>query len=265
MGRFLRRVWLPFAGILVTAPVYAAAAGMPATVNFYQWLVVELLGLDKVWLPTAGALLGTSVCLLLGLNYRARVTRMLANEEELAPRPTFTLTCAVDAILSFLHKLALDACGKKYVDTFLPMLASFFIFILICNLSGLVPGLPPATESMSTTVALGLIAFLLYNYAGLREHGLAYSKQFFGPLLFIAPLFFVIEIFSHFSRPVSLSLRLMVNIFADHLLLNVFTGLTYLLVPAALLFFGLLVACLQSFVFTLLTSIYISMAVSHDH
>lgn len=246
-------------------PVQAASAGLPATVNFYRWLVVEGLGIDGAWLPTAGAVFATVVCLLLGLAYRGRVARMLVSDDGLAPSPRFSLVVGVDALLDFLHGLALDACGKKYFASFFPLLVTFFVFILVCNLSGLVPGLPPATESMSTTVALGLIAFLAYNYAGLREHGLSYSKQFLGPLLFIAPLFFVIEVFSHFSRPISLSLRLMVNIFADHLLLNVFTGLTYLLVPAALLFFGLLVACLQSFVFTLLTSIYISMAVSHDH
>ena len=254
-----------FLALLVVPASAEAAAGLPAAVNFYQWLVVEGLGLDAVWLPTAGALLGLLVCSLLGLAYRARVMRLLASDEQLAPSARFSLVTAIDAIFDFLHGLARDACGEKYFASFFPLLASFFMFILVCNLSGLVPGLPPATESMSTTVALGGIAFLIYNYAGLREHGVSYAKQFFGPLLFIAPLFFVIEIFSHFSRPISLSLRLMVNIFADHLLLNVFTGLTYLLVPAALLFFGLLVACLQSFVFTLLTSIYISMAVSHDH
>ena len=258
----MTRIWLALGVVPATAE---AAAGLPATVNFYRWLVVERLGLEAVWLPTASAVLALLVCLLLGLAYRTRVMRLLNRDAQLAPSARFSLVSAVDAVLDFLHGLARDACGEKYFAPFFPLLASFFIFILICNLSGLVPGLPPATESMSTTVALGVIAFLIYNYAGLREHGMSYAKQFFGPLLFIAPLFFVIEIFSHFSRPVSLSLRLMVNIFADHLLLNVFTGLTYLLMPAALLFFGLLVACLQSFVFTLLTSIYISMAVSHDH
>ena len=259
----MKRLFLAL--LVVPASAEAAGAGLPATVNFYRWLVVEQLGIDAVWLPTAGALLGLLVCLLLGLAYRVRVMRLLASDNLLVPSAHFSLVSAVDAILDFLHGLARDTCGEKYFVSFFPLLASFFIFILVCNLSGLVPGLPPATESMSTTVALGLIAFLIYNYAGLREHGMSYAKQFFGPLLFIAPLFFVIEFFSHLSRPISLSLRLMVNIFADHLLLNVFTGLTYLLVPAALLFFGLLVACLQSFVFTLLTSIYISMAVSHDH
>lgn len=256
----LRIICLAFC---VTSPLLAA--GGTKRINFHQWLVVEQLGLSKDWLPTSGALLTLLVCLIIGLVYRARVNRLLATEEGTVPQEKFSLVVAVEAIFDFLHKLARDSAGDKYLASFFPFIAGFFVFIIICNLSGLVPGLPPATESMSTTVALGLISFFLYNYGGLREHGLSYSKQFFGPLLFIAPLFFVIEVFSHLSRPASLSLRLMVNIFADHLLLDVFTGLTYLIVPAVLLFFGLLVACLQSFVFTLLTSIYISLAVSHDH
>ena len=79
------------------------------------------------------------------------------------------------------------------------------------------------------------------------------------------PLIFFIEMIGAFARPVSLALRLYGNIFGDHLVLSVFTGLTYFVAPALLLFFGLLVACLQSFVFTLLTSIYISLSISHDH
>lgn len=250
-------------GYCLTSPVLAA--GGAKSVNFHRWLVVEQLGVSKDWIPTSGALLALFVCLVIGLVYRARVTRLLADEEGVVPQAKFSLVVAVEAVFDFLHKLARDSVGEKYLASFLPFIAGFFVFIIVCNLSGLVPGLPPATESMSTTVALGVISFFLYNYAGLREHGLSYSKQFFGPLLFIAPLFFVIEVFSHLSRPASLSLRLMVNIFADHLLLGVFTDLTYLVMPAVLLFFGLLVACLQSFVFTLLTSIYISLAVSHDH
>jgi F-type H+-transporting ATPase subunit a len=81
----------------------------------------------------------------------------------------------------------------------------------------------------------------------------------------IAPLFVFIELVSHLSRPFSLSLRLAGNIFADHLILSVFTGLTYVIAPSLLMFFGLIVAGMQSFVYTLLTSIYVSMAISHDH
>ena len=238
-----------------------AAAGMPAVVNFYQLIVVETFGLGREWLPVASSVLVLLLSTLLGIAYYIHVQRVMRSDT-LAPSGLYA-SC-VEFLLGFLDDLTADSCGK-YSRTFLPLLVGFFFFILVCNLTGLFPGLPPATESISTTLALGLIAFFAYNYAGVREHGWGYGKQFVGPLLFIAPLFLIIEIFSHLSRPLSLSLRLMVNIFADHLLLNVFTGLTYLLLPAALLFFGLLVACLQSFVFTLLTSIYISLAVSHDH
>ena len=81
----------------------------------------------------------------------------------------------------------------------------------------------------------------------------------------MAPFIFAIEIVGMLVRPISLALRLYGNIFGDHLVLSVFTNLTKVIMPSLLLFFGLLVACLQSFVFTLLSGIYISMAISHDH
>src|SRR5690606_6463329 len=138
-------------------------------------------------------------------------------------------------------------------------------FIFFSNLSGLVPGFPPASESINTNLAMALVVFIIYQVAGLREHGPGYIKQFLGPIVWLSWLILPIELISHLARPVSLSLRLYGHIFGEHLVLSVFTGLTCLLVPAALLFFGVLVAFLQSFVFTLLSSIYISMAVSHDH
>jgi F-type H+-transporting ATPase subunit a len=109
------------------------------------------------------------------------------------------------------------------------------------------------------------VVFVTYNYAGIKEHGTHYIKQFLGPVVFLMPLMFLIETVAHLARPVSLSLRLLGNIFGDHLVLSVFTGLTYVILPSFLLFFGLLVASIQSFVFTLLSSIYISLAISHDH
>ena len=81
----------------------------------------------------------------------------------------------------------------------------------------------------------------------------------------LAPLFLVLELISHVARPLSLAFRLTANIFGDHMLLSVFSGLAPLVVPVFFLFFGILVAFIQSFVFTMLTGIYISMAISHDH
>jgi F-type H+-transporting ATPase subunit a len=148
---------------------------------------------------------------------------------------------------------------------FFGFLAAIFLFVLTCNLTGLIPGFPPPTVSMDTNLGMGFIVFLVYNYAGFKEHGMAYLKHFAGPVIYIAPLFFCIELVSHASRPLSLSLRLVGNIYGDHTLLGIFTGLSYIVFPALLMFFGLLVAVVQSFVFTLLSGIYISMAISHDH
>jgi F-type H+-transporting ATPase subunit a len=166
----------------------------------------------------------------------------------------------------FIHDLGSNAIGPEKVRPFLPVLFAVFFFILISNLSGLVPGFTPATESINTTLVLGLFIFLVFNYAGIKEHGLfGYLKTYAGPVWWMMPLLFCIEMIGMMARPVSLSLRLYGNIFGDHLVLSVFTGLTKVILPSFLLFFGLLVACLQSFVFTLLSSIYISLATSHDH
>jgi F-type H+-transporting ATPase subunit a len=167
-------------------------------------------------------------------------------------------------MLEFVVGLAKDNTQERYLS-FFPFLAAIFVYIVVCNLSGLIPGFPPPTETMDNNVAVGICVFLVYNLAGIKEHGGAYVKHFLGPVAFIAPLFFCIELVSHFSRPLSLGLRLTGNIYGDHTLLGVFTSISYLLFPALLMFFGLLVAVVQSVVFTLLSAIYISMAISHDH
>ncbi len=180
------------------------------------------------------------------------------------PSGKFSLMTIIEQMLDVVYGVAKDTCGHDY-RKFLPLLSGLFFFIIISNLSGLFPGLVPPTESISTNLALGLSVFLVYNAAGIKEHGWSYAKQFWGPVGFIGPLLVIIELVSHLSRPMSLSIRLMMNIVGDHLILTIFTGLTYLVIPAILMFFGLLVACIQSFVFTMLSGIYISMAISHDH
>jgi F-type H+-transporting ATPase subunit a len=160
--------------------------------------------------------------------------------------------------------LGKDIIGHGF-EKYLALLLTIFLFVLLGNLEGIVPGLGSPTGYISGNMAIGLIVFVLYNVAGIKEHGAGYIKQFAGPFLWLAPMFLLIELISHIARPVSLAMRLLINVFADHMILDIFTGLTYLGFPVALAFFGLLVAFVQSFVFTLLTSIYISMAVSHDH
>ena len=249
-------------GILGLSSVANASegGGIPHQISFYG-MIAEHFGLAEMWVATIGALFATVLLLVIGLKFKSELASAGTN---VAPSGQFSLRFLIEGLLEFVLGIAKDNCGEAY-RRFYPFLAALFLFILTCNLTGLIPGFPPPTESMDTNVAMGLIVLVVYNFAGLKEHGAGYIKHFLGPVAFIAPLYFCIEIVSHLSRPLSLGLRLMGNIFGDHTLLGVFTSLSYIILPALLMFFGLLVAVVQSFVFTLLTGIYISMAISHDH
>ena len=169
--------------------------------------------------------------------------------------------------------------GRKYV----PFFATFFLFILLGNLIGLLPGFSPPTSNLNTTLGLAICAFLGYNIIGVREQGGAYFKHFIGPmtglparsilgklaflpvLLISATFFFILEAFSHGFRPVSLSLRLFGNMMGDHEVIFAFINLTKVVVPVAFYALGTLVSIIQAFVFTLLTMIYVALAISHGH
>jgi F-type H+-transporting ATPase subunit a len=146
-----------------------------------------------------------------------------------------------------------------------PFFATIFLFILFANLIGLLPGFTPPTDSFHTTFALGAVSFVVYNYYGFQEHGAKYLKHFMGPVVWLAPLMIVVELFSHAFRPISLAIRLFGNMFADHLVLGIFTDLTKLVAPVAFYMLGALVCVVQAFVFTVLSMVYVALAVSHDH
>jgi len=169
--------------------------------------------------------------------------------------------------------------GRKY----LPYLGTLFIFILIANLIGMIPGFLPPTEMWTVGAALALISFISFNYYGIKSHGLGYFKHFVAPLSlsgiknpialslisipFIAfqLLFISIESLSTALRPITLTIRITMNISADHAVLGVFSGLAPYLVPIPFMVLGLFVCLMQAFVFTLLSMVYISMATAHDH
>ncbi len=242
-----------------------AAAGGAEFVNYYA-IILNALGADahavSEWVPVPGAILGLCLLALLGVAFRAHVASCISDP---VPSGRLSLGGMVESACDIVYGLARDVIGDHQFRTFLPLLFALFLFILVNNLSGLVPGFPPATESLNTNLAMGITVFLVYNFAGVKEHGGSYFKHFLGPIWWMSWLLLPIELISHFARPISLSLRLYGNLFGDHLVLSVFTGLAKVVIPSAFLFFGLLVACLQSFVFTLLSSIYISLSVSHDH
>jgi F-type H+-transporting ATPase subunit a len=173
-----------------------------------------------------------------------------------------TLEVGVLAIRNMLADIV-GPHGLKYF----PVVATFAILILVSNLMGFFPLFKTPTAATSVTFALGISSFLYYNYIGIKENGLfGHLKHFAGPIWWIAPLIFLIEIIGNLVRPLSLGLRLFGNMFADEAvsenIANLFPGKTNWIVPVFLMPLGLFVALIQTFVFTLLSMVYIS-EVSH--
>ena len=154
-----------------------------------------------------------------------------------------------------------DGAPKKYLAT----VGTFAVFIGAANLFGLFFFLQPPTGSLSTTAALAVISFFYFNKEGIREHGvLRYLRHFTGPLLLIAPLFFVIEVIGTFARILSLSLRLFMNIYGEHTTTGVFASLVPIVVPWPMMALGIFTAVLQAYVFALLSAVYVAGATAHE-
>jgi F-type H+-transporting ATPase subunit a len=129
-------------------------------------------------------------------------------------------------IVEGIRSLTEDVIGHGAQKKYLPIIGAFAVFIFVGNLFGLFFFLQPPTGALSTTVALALISFVYFNWQGIREHGfLGYLKHFMGPVLWLAPLFFVIELIGNFARILSLSLRLFMNIYGEHTATGIFAGL----------------------------------------
>lgn len=188
-----------------------------------------------------------------------------ATIDQLVPESRLSLRNGFELVGEFIYGLTETVMGEHQAKLFFPVTACLFLFIFVANLFGLVPGFLPPTDNLNTTLALGIFVFLYYNYIGIREHGVGYFKHFFGPVAWLAPLMFVIEVASHLFRPLSLALRLRGNIMGDHVVLGVFSELVPVLLPVIFYGLGLFVAFVQAFVFCLLTMVYISLSSAHDH
>ena len=173
-----------------------------------------------------------------------------------------TLELGVLAIRDMIEDI-IGPHGLKYF----PVVMTFAVLILVSNLMGMFPLFVAPTSATSVTFALGLASFLYYNWVGIKENGLfGHLKHFAGPIWWIAPLIFPIELISNFIRPFSLGIRLFGNMFADEQVSSTVAGLypqfTHWIVPALLMPLGLFVAFIQTFVFVLLSQLYLS-EVSH--
>jgi len=152
--------------------------------------------------------------------------------------------------------------GYERFTTYLTVLV---LFILIGNLMGLVPGLESPTANPVVPLGFALVTFLYYHYHGIRVNGFSYIKQFLGPVWWLYPLMLPIELISHFARVLSLTVRLYANMFAGDMVTLAFFSLIPIGVPLVFLGLHFGVAIIQAYVFMILATVYLSLAVSHDH
>ncbi len=171
----------------------------------------------------------------------------------------------IEVIWAFLREAADDA-GLHHPEKYLPYFATLFFFILICNLIGVIPAFESPTMVPSVPAGLALATFAYYNFWGFREQGVwPYIKHFAGPMPILAPLMVPIEVVSHLARPMSLTIRLFANMFAGEQVTMAFLKLTFLVAPALFMGLHVFVSFLQAYIFALLTMIYVSSAVAHEH
>ena len=150
---------------------------------------------------------------------------------------------------------------ERYVG-YLTVLA---LFILLANLMGLIPGLESPTANPVVPLGFALVTFFYYHYEGIRANGAGYIKQFLGPVWWLSWLLLPIEIISHLARVLSLTVRLYANMFAGDLVTLAFFSLIPIGIPLIFMFLHLGVALVQAYVFMVLATIYLSLAISHDH
>src|SRR5580704_2100547 len=223
-------------------------------------LAGEPVGAHQLEPLFASAFVVILVILLASLT-RSRIGKV---DQAVIPDDKLTLRAFMEAFIGFFYDMMKDMMGPKRAKRYFPLIGTSALFIFFSNMMGLIPGLTPPTSTWSITLACALVVFVSFNYYGIKENGVGYFKHLAGPVWPLAPLIFVIELVSLCIRPITLSIRLMLNMAVDHLLASIITGMVMLFVPIPILMLGTLVCVVQVVVFCLLSSIYIALATEHE-
>lgn len=171
----------------------------------------------------------------------------------------------MEAYLGGVISMGTDVLGEENARKYLPLIATLGLFIFISNIIGVIPGFESPTSNINVTLPLAIIVFVYYNYEGIKKNGVVkYFAHFSGPVLALAPLMFPIEIVSHISRIISLSFRLFGSIRGDDMFLYVLLMLTPWILPLPGFFLLTVMGILQTFVFMILTFVYLAGAIAVD-
>lgn len=225
----------------------------------FNWTqIIPGVGHEYSHIATAGivstALIASSVAAKVALG---------SGQHSVIPAGQFSLRSLFEMCTEFIVGLV-DMVIGHHGRNYIPMFSAVFTFVFVNNLVGVLPGMSPATENINTSLGMGVFMFLFYNFEGLRVNGMGYVKHLFGPVIFLAPLMFVIELVSHIVRPASLGLRLANVMGGDHKVVGIFLDLVPIGIPIPFYLMGLFVCFVQAFVFTLLSMVYVALATAHD-
>jgi F-type H+-transporting ATPase subunit a len=209
-----------------------------------------------------------------GLLVRKRAT---AEGGGILPDEGVSVRNVVEVLVEMLANLAKDRIGEDW-RKFFPIVGTMFLFILVSNLIGLIPGIEGATSDANTTWAWAIISWVVYTWVGIAKHRHLYLVKFLGPSFFekqifgrtvhfrlLAPIMMAIELPLDVARILTLAVRLLANMFADHTVIAVWLSIIPIGVPAIFMGLGLIVSFLQAFIFALLTMIYIGLALDDPH
>jgi F-type H+-transporting ATPase subunit a len=249
---------LPFHQRLVAL---AAVFGKPVNEDGLTWYMHQHPGIQHVYASIF-------VLCLLALVAVITDTSIRNAGSDLLPHDRLTVRNFAELLVGAAYGMMSDMMGQKAARYFLPLIGTCAFFILFSNALGLIPGFLPATSNFNTTLACGLVIFFTTHIYGLKTNGFNHIKHLFGPIWWLAWLIFPIELISHIARPLSLGIRLMANMTADHMVLSIFLGLLpaalfWLPVPLPMYVLGTIVVVVQTLVFCLLSTVYISMAIEH--
>jgi F-type H+-transporting ATPase subunit a len=220
---------------------------------------VDYRGLEPIFM----SLLVLLALVWLAAEVRGQYRRL---DEAVVPDDKLTLRTFFEAFFGYFYSMAKDVMGPRNAKRYFPLIGGSAAFIFFANAIGLVPGFSPPTSNLNVTIGCALLVFLSFNYYGLKENGWGYIAHLAGPKWYLAPLVFPIELISTCIRPVTLSIRLMVNMAVDHLVAAIFIGMVAVFVPVPLAFLAIIVIAVQTLVFCLLACIYIGLATEKaDH
>lgn len=227
--------------------------------HHFTWF--DFLHVGHEMVPVYGSIVVTGLIILLSIAGRMALGN---GEASVQPAGSLTLKGFFEAITEFINGMLHGVMGDRG-KIYIPLFGAMFFYIILSNLLGLVPGFPGTTADLNTTLAIGAFSFVMYNVIGIAHGGWHYLAHFLGPVWWLAWLLLPIELISHLVRPMTLGIRLSVNMKADHAILGTFIDLTKVIVPVIFYGMGTFVSFIQAFVFTLLSMVYVTMATADEH